>query len=293
MDEEPYSYEQLQGFAEYITQQTSLRPSVGIIAGSGQGALAGMVEDAVVITYKDIPNFPVSTVAGHKGQFVIGKLNGKCVLVMSGRFHFYEGYPPYKLVAPVRVMHLLGIKTLIVCNAAGGINRDFKVGDFMLMKDHIGLPIAAGENPLRGPNDNRLGPRFVNMSDVYSLHLRKLAKAVAEEEGLSHFIREGVYMMLAGPTYETPAELRFYRTVGADVVGMSTVPEAIAARHCGMEVLGMSMVTNACIMENDLEQKTDHEEVLETGKRQGAAMCKLISKIVEKMDHNEQNGVNH
>lgn len=290
MAEKPYSYEELEGFADFIRSKTPLRPTVGIIAGSGQGALASMVKDEIVITYKDIPNFPVSTVAGHKGQFVIGNLNGKCVLVMSGRFHFYEGYPPYKLVAPVRVMSLLGIKTLIVCNAAGGINRDFKVGDFMLMKDHIGLPILAGQNPLRGPNDERFGPRFVNMSDVYSLRLRKLARSVAEEEGLSHFIREGVYLMASGPCYETPAELRYFRTVGADVVGMSTVPEAIAARHCGMEVLGMSMVTNACIMENDIEQKTNHEEVLATGKRQGSAMCKLIAKIVQKIDATEKNG---
>ncbi|XP_071815666.1 purine nucleoside phosphorylase 1-like [Apostichopus japonicus] len=290
MEGTPYTYDELQGFAEFIKQKTAHRPTIGIIAGSGQGALASMVEDEIIITYRDIPNFPISTVAGHKGQFVIGNLKGKSVLVMSGRFHSYEGYPPYKLVAPIRVMSLLGIKTLIVCNAAGGINRDFKVGDFMLMKDHIGFPILAGQNPLRGPNDERFGPRFLNMSDVYSLRLRKLAHSVAKDEGLSHFIREGVYLMASGPSYETPAELRFFRTIGADVVGMSTVPEAIAARHCGMEVLGMSMVTNACIMENDIEQKTDHQEVLETGKRQGESMCKLISKIVEKMDHKEQNG---
>ncbi|PIK58085.1 hypothetical protein BSL78_04999 [Apostichopus japonicus] len=249
-EDTPYSYEQLEKFATIIKEKTgSFHPSIGIIAGSGQGVLVEAVQNAITIPYTDIEGFPQSTVAGHSGEFVVGKIGDKDVLVMSGRLHLYEGYPAWKLVAPIRVMSLLGIKTLIVCNAAGGINRDFKVGDFMLMKDHIGFPILAGQNPLRGPNDER-----------WVLGWKHPWPAFAHGTGL------------------------------LDWLCMSTVPEAIAARHCGMEVLGMSMVTNACIMENDIEQKTDHQEVLETGKRQGESMCKLISKIVEKMDHKEQNG---
>ncbi|XP_072168933.1 purine nucleoside phosphorylase-like isoform X1 [Diadema setosum] len=282
-----YTYEDYEAMAHCLLSQQPHKPTIGIICGSGLMNLANKLEERYTIPYEKIPNFPVSTVEGHIGQFSFGTLNGKTVVMMQGRFHLYEGYPAWKLIAPVRVMKLLGVHTVVITNAAGGMNPNFKVGDIMLMIDHIGLPTLSGMNPLAGDNDERFGPRFTNMSNVYDKELRALTMKVAQDLQCSTFIKEGVYVMVSGPSYESPAELRFLRTIGADVVGMSTVPEAIAARHCGMRVLGFSLVTNSCIMDYKSHGETNHEEVLETGKWRAGVMQDLIAHVVERMNGEE------
>lgn len=237
-------------------------PEVALILGSGLGDLADAVQDAIIIPTNEIPHWPVSTVLGHKGRLVIGKLEGKNVLMLQGRTHYYEGHAVSRIGLPVRVMQRLGIKTLVVTNAAGGLNLDFKVGDLMLINDHLSLMPIAGENPLRGPNLDEFGPRFPDMSAIYNPELIELAQSVARENGLE--LREGVYACLAGPSFETPADCRFLRMIGADAVGMSTVPETIVAKHGGMAVLGISSITNV-IGASGLNAAT-HEEVLESGK---------------------------
>ncbi|XP_011675331.2 purine nucleoside phosphorylase isoform X1 [Strongylocentrotus purpuratus] len=282
-----YTYEDFESMAECLLSRQPHRPTIGIICGSGLMNLGNKLEERYTIPYEKIPNFPVSTVEGHHGQFVFGTLNGKTVVMMQGRFHLYEGYPAWKLVAPVRVMKLLGVETLVVTNAAGGMNPNYKVGDIMVMIDHIGMPTLAGANPLVGPNDERFGARFINMSDVYDKKLRKLTMKVAQDLQCSTFVKEGIYVMVGGPSYETPAELRLLRSLGADVVGMSTVPEVIAARHCGMRVLGFSLVTNCCIMDYATHGETNHEEVLETGKWRAGVMQDLIGQVVERINGEE------
>lgn len=237
-------------------------PEVALILGSGLGDLADAVQDAIIIPTNEIPHWPVSTVLGHKGRLVIGQLEGKNVLMLQGRTHYYEGHAVSRIGLPVRVMQRLGIKTLVVTNAAGGLNLDFKVGDLMLINDHLSLMPIAGENPLRGPNLNEFGPRFPDMSAIYNPELIELAQSVARVNGLE--LREGVYACLAGPSFETPADCRFLRMIGADAVGMSTVPETIVAKHGGMAVLGISSITNV-IGASGLNAAT-HEEVLESGK---------------------------
>jgi len=225
--------------AAFIRSTTDVRPEIGLILGSGLGVLGDELEDAVTIPYEDIPHFPVSTVEGHAGELLIGKLQGRSVVLMRGRFHMYEGYEPERTALPVRVMKALGVTTLLVTNAAGGVNLGYKPGNLMLISDHINL---TGRNPLIGPNDNALGVRFPDMSDAYSSRLRKIAKDTAAELGFS--VQEGVYVGLLGPNYETPAEIRMLRTLGVDAVGMSTVSEVIVARHSGIEVLGISCISN-------------------------------------------------
>lgn len=217
-------------------------PRVAIVLGSGLGGLADDIEQPHAIPYGDIPHFPRSTVEGHAGRLVFGTLEGVPVVAMQGRFHLYEGYTPQEVVRPVRVMRRLGADVLIVTNAAGGLNPSYRVGDLMAISDHIGLPTMAGVNPLRGPNDARLGPRFPAMTSAYDADLRLFAAHAASEGG--SVLHAGIYAMVAGPNYETPAELRFLRLIGADAVGMSTVPEVIAARHAGMRVLAVSCITN-------------------------------------------------
>jgi purine-nucleoside phosphorylase len=252
-----------QAAAAYIRERTAHRPQVGLILGSGLNSLADEVADADRIPFTDIPHFPHPTVVGHIGQLVIGKLAGKDVLVMQGRLHAYEGLSLQQIVLPVRVMHELGIGTLIVTNAAGGINPTYRAGDLMLISDHIGLMALTGGNPLWGPNDDTLGPRFPAMNNAYDPALRRLALQVAANLGLE--LHQGVYCGLGGPTFETPAEVRFLRLIGVDAVGMSTVPEVIAARHAGMRVLGFSGIGNAAIADPDAEKEADHQEVLEAG----------------------------
>ena len=249
--------------ANTILGQTSHRPTVGLVLGSGLSALAEAVEDATILPYEEIPYFPVSTVAGHTGRLVIGKLAGVTVCVMQGRFHAYEGYSLQQTTMPIRVMKRMGIQTLILTNAAGGVNPNFAVGDLMLIEDHINFAGMAGFNPLIGPNIEEFGPRFPAMNYTYTRRLRDLAKQAGAEHALP--LRQGVYCFLSGPTFETPAEIRMLRVLGADAVGMSTVPEAIVAHHAKMEVLAISTITNVAIDHLDAESAPSHEEVQAAG----------------------------
>ncbi|MCO1600001.1 purine-nucleoside phosphorylase [Desulfosporosinus nitroreducens] len=244
----------------YLIERVPSPPELGIILGSGLGAFADLVKDKVTISYKDIPHFPVSTVEGHAGKLVFGKVEDRSVVVMQGRFHYYEGYTMQEVTFPIRVMQVLGVNGLVVTNAAGGINPEFRPGDLILIKDHLNM---MGENPLRGSNLSNLGPRFPDLSEGYNSEWRKKALAIVQEHEIHP--HEGVYAAMSGPSYETPAEIRHLRVIGADMVGMSTVPEVIVANHGGMKVLGISCVTNMAA--GILPQKLSHTEVMETAER--------------------------
>ncbi|MDN5364281.1 MAG: purine-nucleoside phosphorylase [Eubacteriales bacterium] len=263
--------------ANWIAQRLVKIPDVAVILGSGLGAVAAGLEEAVKIPYERIPYFPRSTVEGHAGMLLAGRWGERQVLLFQGRFHYYEGYSMEQVAMPVRVMALLGVKKLIVTNAAGGINASFQPGDLMLISDHINL---MGTNPLIGPNWEEIGPRFPDMTEAYSSRLRAKARKVGEEIGI--FFREGVYAGLTGPTYETPAEIRFLRTIGADAVGMSTVPEVITAVHAGIEVLGISTITN--LAAGISEKKLSHEEVIEVGARLSEKLAAFLSRFVRELD---------
>ena len=268
---------QVQGAAAYVRSALGgRRPEIAITLGSGLGDLAERLDAPLTIPYKEIPHFPVSTVSGHKGQFVCGKLGGKEVLCMQGRFHYYEGYDLKQVTMPVRVMKLLGIDSLLVTNAAGGINTGFHAGTLMLIEDHLNL---TGENPLIGENLDAFGDRFFDMTVAYDKEYRTLAKATAEE--LNVPLATGVYAWLTGPNFETPAEIRYLRTIGADAVGMSTVPEVLVARHSGIRVLGISCITNlaAGMTDNTLS----HEEVKETADRVQNEFIRLVTGIVSRI----------
>ncbi|MDT2045585.1 purine-nucleoside phosphorylase [Priestia aryabhattai] len=262
--------------ATYIQGKTTIQPTIGLILGSGLGVLADEIQDAVKIPYNDIPEFPVSTVEGHAGQLVIGTIHDVPVIAMQGRFHFYEGYSLEKVTFPVRVMKELGIETIIVTNAAGGINESYNPGDLMLISDHIN---NFGTNPLIGPNDSELGVRFPDMSTAYCPKLRALAKDVASELNIT--VQEGVYVGNTGPTYETPAEVRMLRVVGGDAVGMSTVPEVIVARHASLRVLGISCISNMAA--GILDQPLHHDEVIETTEKVKKQFLALVKEIVKQI----------
>jgi purine-nucleoside phosphorylase len=247
--------------AAAVRARTAHQPRIGIVLGSGLGGLAEAVESADIVSAADIPHWPSSTVQGHVGRLVIGQLEGQPVLVQQGRAHYYEGHTAQKATLPIRVMQLLGVEAVILTNAAGGINPDFVPGDVMLITDHINFMGMAGVTPLRGPNDPSLGPRFPDMSQAYDRELQRLAVDVADETNVA--LRRGVYVCLGGPSFETPADLRFLRLAGADAVGMSTVPETIVARHGGLRVLGFSGISNAANL--DGSTVTTHEEVLAAG----------------------------
>ncbi len=266
--------EQIKASADFILKNTKYKPEIGLILGSGLGSLADSIEDAEFFNYCDIPNFPTSTVEGHAGRLVVGKLAGKEVVAMQGRFHFYEGYNLEKVTFPVRVMKLLGVSKLIVTNAAGAVNKDFVPGDLMVITDHINF---AGANPLFGENIDEFGPRFPDMSEAYNLELRN--KVFKAGKTLNLELKQGVYMMFSGPTYETPAEIRFARTVGADAVGMSTVPEVIVSNHCGIKTVGISCLTYMAA--GILDQPLNHEEVIETSTRVKENFIKLMNKVIE------------
>lgn len=266
----------IQEAADFISSKTSVSPKVGLILGSGLGVLADHIENAVSIAYQEIPYFPQSTVEGHAGELLIGSVHGTSVVLMKGRFHMYEGYGPELTAFPVRVMKALGVEKLLVTNAAGGINTSYNPGDLMLIADHINM---TGRNPLTGPNDNELGARFPDMSEAYSRKLREVAKQAAEEKGIS--LQEGIYVGLLGPSYETPAEIRMFRTLGADAVGMSTVSEVIVARHAGIEVLGISCISNMAA--GILDQPLSHEEVIETTDRVREKFLNLVLGIIPKL----------
>ncbi|MFD1270105.1 purine-nucleoside phosphorylase [Paenibacillus motobuensis] len=262
--------------AGYISSVAKMKPEVGLILGSGLGILADHIEQAVSISYADIPHFPQSTVEGHAGELLIGQVQGKPVVMMKGRFHMYEGYGPELTAFPVRVMKELGVKTLLVTNAAGGVNTSFTPGDLMLISDHLNM---TGKNPLIGANDDELGPRFPDMSQAYSRRLRELARSVADKLGFS--LQEGVYAGLLGPSYETPAEIRMLRTLGADAVGMSTVSEVIVASHAGLEVLGISCISNMAA--GILDQPLSHAEVMETTDRVREQFLSLVQTIIPQL----------
>ena len=259
--------------AEYIKSVIKGQTQIGIVLGSGLGPLADDIENPIEIDYKDIPNFPISTVEGHAGKLVYGSLQDKNVLVMKGRFHYYEGYEVASVVFPIRVFKLLGIENLLVTNAAGGINESFKSGALMIIKDHISFFVPSA---LRGKNISEFGARFPDMCEAYTKSLIAMAKNAAMEEGVS--VQEGVYAFAQGPMYETPAEIRALRVMGADAVGMSTVPEVITARHAGMKVLGISCITNMAA--GILDQPLNHQEVMQAAKAVEKGFTKLVKRIV-------------
>lgn len=273
--------EQVAEATAVVRNHISHKPTIGMVLGSGLSSLADAVEQAEVISSHEIPHWPASTVSGHQGRLIIGLLQGKSVLVLQGRSHYYEGYSMSQITLPVRVMASLGIRTLIVTNAAGGINPSFTPGDLMLIKDHLNMLGMAGHNPLRGPNDDSFGPRFPDMTEPYSASLRQLAHNVAA--GLGFNLQEGVYAYVAGPSYETPAELRFLRSAGADAVGMSTVPCVIVARHAGMAVLGISTITNMAVPDPKPGTILTHDEVLETGGRVIPRLTSLIHGFLQQI----------
>lgn len=254
---------------EYLNNRKTINPKIAIVLGSGLGGLTEKIEIVDEIPYKEIPNFPVSTVQGHKGTMIFGRLNGVEVVVFNGRFHYYEGYSMDVVTYPQQILPGIGVKTVILSNAAGGMNPTFKVGDIMLIRDHINM---FGNNPLLGPNDDTLGPRFPNMSEAYSQRLLKLAHQTAEK--LDIHVQEGVYIGVTGPCFETPAEYKMYYILGADTVGMSTVPEAIMARYLGMEVFALSVVTDLGIVGR--VEEASHEEVLAAAAKAGPKIVELI-----------------
>jgi purine-nucleoside phosphorylase len=266
-------YDQASEAAQFIATRTALRPTIAVVLGSGLGGFAAQIEDAVALPYSEIPHFPRSTAPGHSGRLLIGTLHGIPVAVMQGRVHAYEGYASSQVAFPTRVLARFGIRTLILTNAAGGIRTTFHEGQLVLISDHINF---TGQNPALGPNDERFGQRFFDMGDAYSRRLRALAHSAAEAEGLA--LEEGVYLGVSGPSYETPSEIRAFRTLGADLVGMSTVQETIAARHMGVEMLGISCVTN---MAAGIKPQTlTAEEVIETGKQVEQQFARLLTGIV-------------
>ncbi len=270
-------YDRIQQTAAMIREKITTPPQVGIILGTGLGDLAKIVETEVEIPYELIPNFPVSTVAGHAGKLIFGKLNGKQVMMMSGRFHYYEGYSMEEITFPIRVMRELGVETLIVSNAAGGMNPIYRIGDIVLITDHINL---FPEHPLRGPNDDRLGPRFPDMSEPYSRRLLQLAKDIAVSQNIE--IQTGVYTGIQGPTFETSAEYRWLHTIGGDLVGMSTVPEAIVAIHCGIRVFGASIVTDIGINDGPLIPLS-LEDVLAAANEAAPRLAALTAELIRRM----------
>lgn len=268
--------EQIDQAAAFVRQRTKVKPQIGMILGSGLGALAREIDADATIPYAEIPNFPQSTVEGHSGQLVLGRLEGKPVVAMQGRVHFYEGYTLQQVVFPVRVMRALGAGVLLVSNAAGGINRQWYRGDLMIIADHINF---FGSNPLIGPNDPDLGPRFPDMSQPYDPEFIALVERAATAEGIT--VRKGVYVGVRGPSYETPAELRMLGRWSADAVGMSTVPEVIAARHMGMRVLGITAITDMATGEQ--VQQVTHEEVMAVAKEVEPKFIRLVRRIVREM----------
>lgn len=264
-------------YIKEIIEEQGLAPTVGIVLGSGLGRLVDDIENPVTVPYKNIPGFPVSTAIGHKGNFIIGELAGKTVIAMQGRLHYYEGYDMDTVTLPIRVMKLLGIEYLFVSNAAGGVNTSFKIGDLMVIKDHINqIP-----NPLIGPNLDEFGPRFPDMTRPYDLGLIALAGKVAAEQGIS--LREGVYFACTGPTYETPHEYKYMRIVGADAVGMSTTPEVIVARHAGITVFGVSVITDVAHEDEDSDYVTDGEEIVRQADAAATKMIALFKGIIARI----------
>jgi purine-nucleoside phosphorylase len=270
---EPSYFDDVHRAAERVRSTSRIMPDVAVVLGSGLGDFASSLEHATSIGYEDIPNWPAANVVGHEGRLVIGDVSGRPIVALSGRAHFYEGHDLQTVTFATRVLGALGVKVLILTNAAGAINTSFTPGDLMVIDDHINL---LGSNPLVGPNDERFGVRFPDLTNVYSPRLRRIADEVAQTQGRT--LRHGIYVAWHGPSYETPAEVRYLRSIGADAVGMSTVPEAIVARHMGIEVLGISCITN--LAAGVLPQPLNHEEVLETAKRVRGEFLSLLNAVI-------------
>lgn len=262
---------------KYLAERMPAQPALAVVLGSGLGGFAEELTDPVEIAYSEIPGWPRSTAVGHAGRLVFGRLAGVDVAVLSGRAHLYEGYSPGRVTYAMRILHLLGVRSVVLTNAAGGINPEYGQGALVLVSDHINLQ---GVNPLVGANEDDFGPRFPDMSEAYSMQYREIAKAAAAELGIP--LREGVYAAMLGPSYETPAEIRFLRTIGADLVGMSTVAETIVCNHIGMKVLAISCVTNMAA--GILPQKINHEEVLETGRRVRDTFVRLLKAVIPRLE---------
>ena len=275
-----YNFEYFKKSADYVRSLINDEPEIAIVLGSGLGDFASRIEDPIEIKYEDIPNFLVSTVESHAGKLIFGKAGGKKIICMSGRFHFYEGYDYEQLVIPIRLFKLLGVKATILTNAAGAVNTDYKVGDIMIVSDHIKLN---GASPLRGKNVDFFGPRFFDVTDMYTKKLRELALNCAEDSGLT--FREGVYMFFTGPQFETPAEIRAARILGADAVGMSTVTEALTAAHCSMPLLAFSVMTNMAA--GELDQKLSYEEVGIAAAKISERFGKYIEKVISQINISE------
>lgn len=269
-------YDKIKETAKFLKNIGISAPELGIVLGTGLGGIVKLIKVEKKIPYHDIPNFPVSTVSGHSGTLIYGELSGKKVVVMQGRFHYYEGWEMMEVTFPIRVMKLLGIEKLLVSNASGGVNPEFKVGDIMIITDHINM---MPEHPLRGENESRFGPRFVDMHEPYSISMINLMKSVATEKNIK--VQEGVYLALQGPTFETPAEYKMVKLMGADAVGMSTVPEVIVAKHMGMDCFGLSVITDLGI-EGKIE-KVSHEAVQLAAKSSETKISQLVEEFVERL----------
>nr|CAD7571361.1 unnamed protein product [Timema californicum] len=275
-----YTHDVLEKIANYLKANTSLRPTIGIICGSGISPLADTLDQKQNFPYHNIPDFPLSTVPGHVGQLVFGLLEGVPVLCMQGRFHYYEGYPIWKCAMPVRVMKLVGITHMIITNAAGGLGDGYKVGDVMIIKDHINFLGLAGVNPLRGPNDDKFGIRFPAMNKAYDEDLRNNAKRIAKELDIDTHVHEGVYACVGGPSYETIAELRMMKMMGINAIGMSTVHEVILAKHCNLTVFAFSLITNECVIDYSSKTEACHEDVIQSGQKRGEMLRRYVAGIV-------------
>nr|XP_034980203.1 purine nucleoside phosphorylase-like [Zootoca vivipara] len=281
---ENFSFELCRETADWLLTRTRQRPRIAIICGSGLGPLADSLKNPESFKYMDIPNFPHSTVSGHDGLLLFGELQGKPCVCMKGRFHMYEGYPLWKVTFPIRVLKLLGVETLLVTNAAGALADSYSVGDLMIIRDHINLLGLAGLNPLLGPNEERFGPRFPALSDAYDSQIRTLAMDTARRLGYSSFVKEGVYCMVGGPNFESIAEARLLHVLGADAVGMSTAAEVVVARHCGLRVFGISLITNKVTKDYSAKENVDHHGVLEVSRRRASTLQALITALVGRLD---------
>lgn len=275
-------YDKLQESLQYVKSRIHISPKIGIICGSGLGDLCDIIENPISIPYTNIPHFPECTVVGHSGELVVGKRDDIPVVCMGGRAHLYEGYKVVECVRPIRLMALLGVKILLLTNAAGSLNKNFKPGDFMVIKDHISFPSLAGENPLRGLHDSRFGDQFITMSNGYNLNLINKFEEASVKVGLDPYVKKGVYTMVVGPNYETIAEARAFKMMGADAVGMSTSHEVIAAHQMGVKCLGISMLTNNIATEYGLEEDLiEHEQVVDMGVRKTKELIKIFSALMD------------
>ncbi|KAM4031294.1 purine nucleoside phosphorylase-like isoform 1-T1 [Anomaloglossus baeobatrachus] len=287
--EEDLRYEDCEETARWLLDRIQCPPDIAIICGSGLGLLAETLSSPKIFNYSQIPHFPESTVVGHSGQLVFGALQDKSCVCMKGRFHVYEGYPLWKVTFPIRVFKLLGVKVLMVTNAAGSLCETYRPGDLMIIRDHINMPGLAALNPLRGPNDDRFGPRFPSLWDTYDRDLRITALEIAQKLGQANLTHEGVYCMVGGPNFESVAEAKFLQKLGADAVGMSTAPEVVVAKHCGMRVFGLSLITNRVAQAYETQESVNHSSVLEVGKQRSQLLQMLITDLVRSIQFKVEN----